>query len=67
MFCQSVSLQRGIGSPHRQVATGEVDIQGGIYDLETGEVEFLGQSPALALLSPTNRGCPLPHMPFLIN
>lgn len=31
-----------------QVQAGEVEIQGGIYDLETGRVEFLGQSPAQA-------------------
>ena len=38
---------RNSSSPHRyQVAAGEVEIQGGIYDLETGHVEFLGQSPA---------------------
>ena len=28
-----------------EVAAGEVEIQGGIYDLETGRVEFLGKSP----------------------
>ena len=33
-----------------QVAAGEVEIQGGIYDLETGHVEFLGQSPAQNIL-----------------
>ncbi|CAL1144825.1 unnamed protein product [Cladocopium goreaui] len=33
-----------------KVAAGEVEIQGGIYDLETGHVEFLGQSPAQATL-----------------
>lgn len=33
-----------------EVAAGEVEIQGGIYDLETGHVEFLGQSPAQNIL-----------------
>ena len=33
-----------------EVAAGEVEIQGGIYDLETGHVEFLGQSPAQDML-----------------
>ena len=33
-----------------QVAAGEIEIQGGIYDLETGHVEFLGRSPAQATL-----------------
>ena len=33
-----------------QVATGEVEIQGGVYDLETGHVEFLGPSPAQSTL-----------------
>ena len=28
-----------------KVASGDVDIQGGVYDLETGEVKFLGYSP----------------------
>ena len=32
------------------MAAGEVEIQGGIYDLETGHVEFLGQSPAQNIL-----------------
>jgi DNA helicase TIP49 (TBP-interacting protein) len=31
-----------------EVSSGEVEIQGGIYDLETGQVEFLGRSPAQA-------------------
>ncbi|CAJ1370429.1 unnamed protein product [Effrenium voratum] len=33
-----------------KVESGEVEIQGGIYDLETGHVEFLGRSPAQAAL-----------------
>ena len=33
-----------------EVASGEVEIQGGVYDLESGEVEFLGPSPAQASL-----------------
>ena len=33
-----------------KVACEEVEIQGGIYDLETGRVEFLGRSPAQASL-----------------
>jgi len=33
-----------------KVASGEVEIQGGVYDLESGEVEFLGPSPAQASL-----------------
>lgn len=28
-----------------KIAAGEVEIQGGIYDLETGHVKFLGKSP----------------------
>ena len=28
-----------------QVDEGELEIQGGIYDLETGQVHFLGRSP----------------------
>jgi len=28
-----------------EVAAGEVEIQGGVYDLESGEVEFLGRCP----------------------
>ena len=36
--------------PCFQVESGEVEIQGGIYDLETGRVEFLGRSPAQATL-----------------
>ena len=32
------------------VRKGELDIQGGIYHLETGRVEFLGQSPRQAEL-----------------
>ena len=38
--------QAQLKSSASQVAAGEVEIQGGIYDLETGHVEFLGQSPA---------------------
>ena len=33
-----------------EVLAGEVEIQGGIYDLETGRVDFLGQSPAQATI-----------------
>jgi len=33
-----------------KVASGEVEIQGGIYDLETGNVEFLGPSPSQSTL-----------------
>eukprot|EP00434_Breviolum_minutum_P031138 symbB.v1.2.027537.t1/scaffold2832.1/size107060/6 len=33
-----------------KVAAGEVEIQGGVYDLETGRVEFLGPSPAQSAL-----------------
>ena len=29
-----------------EVASGEVEIQGGVYDLESGEVEFLGRCPS---------------------
>ena len=28
-----------------EVAAGEVEIQGGVYDLESGEVEFFGSMP----------------------
>ena len=31
-----------------QVEIGALDIQGGIYDLVTGQVHFLGRSPAQA-------------------
>jgi len=30
----------------KMVASGEVQVHGGIYDLESGEVEFMGQHPA---------------------
>jgi len=37
--------------PIRQkVRSGELEIQGGVYDLQTGRVEFLGASPAQAKL-----------------
>lgn len=47
-----------------KVAAGEVEIQGGIYDLETGHVEFLGQSPAQDML--TKSGARLPFYQRLI-
>lgn len=47
-----------------KVAAGEVEIQGGIYDLETGNVEFLGQSPAQDML--TKSGAKLPFYQRLI-
>jgi len=34
----------------KKVAAGEVEIQGGVYNLETGRVDFLGRSPAQAKL-----------------
>ncbi|CAJ1351961.1 unnamed protein product [Effrenium voratum] len=33
------------GVVREKVISGEVDIQGGVYDLESGKVEFLGRSP----------------------
>ena len=42
-----------------EVAAGEVEIQGGIYDLETGHVEFLGQSPAQDMLTKSGARLPL--------
>ncbi|CAJ1363223.1 unnamed protein product, partial [Effrenium voratum] len=33
------------GVVREKVSSGEVDIQGGVYDLESGKVEFLGRSP----------------------
>ena len=41
-----------------QVAAGEVEIQGGIYDLETGRVEFLGESPNQASLITSGAAMP---------
>ena len=41
-----------------QVAAGEVEIQGGIYDLETGRVEFLGESPNQATLVKSGAALP---------
>ena len=43
---------------HLEVATGEVEIQGGIYDLETGRVEFLGASPNQAALVKSGAAMP---------
>ena len=41
-----------------QVAAGEVEIQGGIYDLETGCVDFLGESPNQASLVKSGAAMP---------
>ena len=41
-----------------KVAAGEVEIQGGIYDLETGCVEFLGESPNQASLVKSGAAMP---------
>ncbi|CAK9026762.1 Carbonic anhydrase 2 (Beta-CA 2) (Carbonate dehydratase 2) (mtCA 2), partial [Durusdinium trenchii] len=41
-----------------KVAAGEVEIQGGIYDLETGRVEFLGESPNQASLITSGAAMP---------
>mmetsp|Transcript_42784 Transcript_42784/g.101977 ORF Transcript_42784/g.101977 Transcript_42784/m.101977 type:complete len:211 (+) Transcript_42784:3-635(+) len=38
------------GVVREKVISGEVDIQGGVYDLESGKVEFLGRSPNHAQL-----------------
>jgi len=41
------------------VTSGKVDLQGGIYDLETGKVEFLGRSPEQgALLAASKSNLP---------
>ena len=40
------------------VKSGQIQIQGGIYHLETGSVEFLGESPAQAEL--LDSAMPLP-------
>ena len=32
-----------------KVRKGELEIQGGVYDLQTGRVEFLGRSPRRAV------------------
>mmetsp|Transcript_103949 Transcript_103949/g.144659 ORF Transcript_103949/g.144659 Transcript_103949/m.144659 type:complete len:277 (+) Transcript_103949:39-869(+) len=41
-----------------KVASGEVEIQGGVYDLESGEVEFLGKSPAQSSLVQSGAALP---------
>ena len=41
-----------------EVASGEVEIQGGVYDLESGEVEFLGKSPAQSSLVQSGAALP---------
>ena len=46
-----VLLRLRFSEPLRDlVKKGELDIQGGIYHLETGRVEFLGRSPRQAEL-----------------
>ena len=40
------------------VTSGRVDLQGGIYDLETGKVEFLGRSPEQAALLTSKSSLP---------
>ncbi|CAE7406367.1 mtcA2 [Symbiodinium necroappetens] len=40
------------------VTSGKVDLQGGIYDLETGKVEFLGRSPEQAALLTSKSSLP---------
>ncbi|CAJ1384010.1 unnamed protein product [Effrenium voratum] len=43
---QSMNFLLKFSAPIREmVSKGELDIQGGIYHLETGRVEFLGRSP----------------------
>ena len=41
-----------------KVAAGEVEIQGGIYNLESGRVEFLGESPNQASLVKSGAALP---------
>mmetsp|Transcript_68469 Transcript_68469/g.161087 ORF Transcript_68469/g.161087 Transcript_68469/m.161087 type:complete len:509 (-) Transcript_68469:40-1566(-) len=44
---QTMSFLLQFSQPIREaVASGKVDLQGGIYHLETGRVEFLGPTPA---------------------
>ena len=42
------------------VRKGNLEIQGGIYHLETGRVEFLGRSPQQAQLLSSKRSIPPP-------
>ena len=41
-----------------KVKSGQVEIQGGIYHLDTGKVEFMGRSPQQAELLSSNLGLP---------
>jgi len=41
-----------------KVKSGQVEIQGGVYDLESGKVEFMGRSPQQSALLSTNLGLP---------
>ncbi|CAK9034416.1 Carbonic anhydrase 2 [Durusdinium trenchii] len=42
-----------------QVRSGELEIQGGVYDLKSGRVEFLGQSPMQSkLVNSTTKAAP---------
>ncbi|CAE6952842.1 mtcA2 [Symbiodinium sp. KB8] len=44
------------------VSSGKVDLQGGIYDLETGKVEFLGRSPQHGALLASSKSLLPPSM-----
>jgi len=44
------------------VSSGKVDLQGGIYDLETGKVEFLGRSPQHGALLASSKSSLPPSM-----
>ena len=41
-----------------KVKSGQVEIQGGVYHLETGKVEFMGRSPQQSELLSSNLGLP---------
>ena len=41
-----------------KVKSGQVEIQGGIYHLDSGKVEFMGRSPQQSTLLSTNLGLP---------
>ena len=55
----SVNFLLKFSEPLRElVRKGDLDIQGGIYHLETGKVEFLGRSPQHAELLSSKRSVP---------
>ncbi|CAE7712948.1 mtcA2 [Symbiodinium pilosum] len=55
----SINFLLKFSEPLREaVRKGDLDIQGGIYHLETGRVEFLGRSPRQAELLSSKRALP---------